>query len=168
MVSWHGSDSLARGDGKAWWLQELDRANGYRCFFVEPPWHISRSLRRAYFRSRIRERSKARRFHSRISHFSHRRLTRSLCMARAASWTGREVRVAVPGIAPADEQRLADSCLRLGSARHFVSAVYGRAQPRQDFGRPTVLQRGICAADGARAVSDWRRTDCAVETSEAA
>ena len=152
-----------RGGFKSWTVLTGDRG-----VFVEPARHVSGSLRRAYFRSRVRERSEARRFHSRISHASHRRLTRSLCVARAAGWTGREVRFALARIAFADEQRSADGCLRLSSARHFVSAVHGRAQPRQDFRRPAVLQRGVRAADGARDVSDWRRTDRAMETGEAA
>ena len=68
----------------------------------------------------------------------------------------------------ARQQRAADRRRGLGAARHALSAVPRRAQPRQDLGRPAVLRRGVRAADDAARLPDGRRPARALEAGAAA
>ena len=87
----HRVDSLAGGNRKARWIQELDSATRDCRIFAEPTGNLSRSLRSPDLSSRIRERSKARSFYSGLPDVDYRRILSPLCLAGEAGWSGIEV-----------------------------------------------------------------------------
>src|SRR6185369_1719619 len=87
-----------------------------------------------------------------------RLVARPVRVARTEGSTGRIVCADVARVAAAGRQLAARGGMRLGAARHALSADSRRAWPGQDLRRGALFQYRVRAAHGTHAVSDGRRS----------
>ena len=150
--------AFARRHREARHVQELDGAARDRRVLAVAARHVPRALGRAHVGARVRHRSRRAACSS----------WRSSSIVVGGSLTLYALRAGAvgggAGFAPVSRESLllANNVLlivamRERAARHAVSAVPRRAEPRQDLGRPALLRRGVLPADGAGRVPDGHR-----------
>src|SRR5690606_17159315 len=134
MAHRNSAHSLARSDGKARTVQELDVASVDRCILLVAAWHVLSALGYHRIRARVCERSEPRSVHPRVPGTVHRDCARLVCMARTAVPLAGGFCADLARELPAAQQRAARSGDRPDLDRHALSDVPRCPRARQDLG----------------------------------
>jgi hypothetical protein len=97
----HRARALARRDGKAWTVQELDGVAGHLCLLPEPAGYLPGALRGADLCARLCHRPRPRHVHPGISGYCYWRFTGAVCAARPGRGQPGEFHLDFPRIAVA-------------------------------------------------------------------